>query len=362
MREITIDEVRMLNAKHGAPMLSIYLNKDNGVFEQKTFDERWRESINKAEFLLLKDFNRSFVNDYLEPVRRVKINEIVSSSDKGIAFFMSHEKEIFYLVAHTPIHDLTVVADSFHIKSLIRMKRNEKGFFLVTMTSRAINVFIDNEGHLLRLDSYRNDPGVDGNNRKEFNDFFQHTAHELNKLFSSYRVPIILAGVKDNVGHMKKLLSQSFLMTTSIIGNVEKIKTADLRDKVLEILQPYYNAQELKAQSDIDIAIANERALLYLEDIAVSAIHGKIKKLFVVENKYLWGNLNLDSGELTLSPKQTNAHDDDILDDLCQIVLSKGGEVEVVSELKDFKGHLAVAIVTDTSHLTYSQHGEEAAI
>lgn len=358
MREITIDEVRMLNAKHGSPMLSIYLNKDNGVFEQKSFDERWRESIGKAEFLLLKDYSRSFVNDYLAPVKKINVSQIVTSSDKGIVVFMGHDNEIFYLLAHSSIPDLTVVADSFHIKPLIRLRKNEKGFFLVTMSSRAINVFIDNEGHLLRLDSFRNDPGVDGNNRKEFNEFFQHTANELNKLFSSYRVPIVLAGVKDNVGHMKKLLSQTFLMASSIIGNVEKIKTRDLRDKVLDILQPYYNAQELKAQSDIDIAMANEVAVFYLEDIAISAVHGKIKKLFVVENKYLWGNLNLETGEMAITPKQTNAHDDDILDDLCQIVLSKGGEVEVVGELKDFKGHLAVAIVTDTSHLSYSHYSE----
>lgn len=358
MREITIDEMRMLNAKHGAPMLSIYLNKDNGVFEHKTFEERWKDSISKAEFLLLKDFSRSFVSDYLEQVRKIKINEILTATDKGIVVFMSDEKEIFYLCAYTPIHDLTIVADSFHIKPLIKLKKNERGFFFVTISSRAINVYIDNEGHLLRLESYRNDPGVDGTNRREYNEFLQQSAKEMNKLFISHRVPIVLAGVKDNIGHMKKLLSQSFLMTTSIIGNVEKMKTSEMRDKVIEILQPYYIAQELKSQSEIDTAIAKERAVLYLEDIAISAVNGKIKKLFVVENKYLWGSLNWISGEMAIAPKKTNAHDDDILDDLCQIVLSKGGEVEVISELKDFKGQLAVAIVTDTSHLTYSHDGE----
>ena len=36
---------------------------------------------------------------------------------------------------------------------------------------------------------------------------------------------------------------------------------------------------------------------------------------------------------------------------LCQMVLSKGGEVIVVKEVSQFKGHYAVAIVTDRSHL-----------
>lgn len=355
MREITIDEMRMLNVKHGAPMLSIYLNKDNGVFETKSFNERWKDSIQKAEFLMLKDYTRSFVNDYLAPIKKLDLAEIVESSDKGVAVFMDQHHEIFYLHAHSPIQDLTVVADSFHIKPLIKIKKSEKGFFLVAMTSRAVNVFIDNEGHLLRLDSYRNDPGIDGQNKKSFEDFFHQASLELNKLFASYRVPIILAGVKDNIGHMKRLLPQSMLMKESIVGNVEKMKTTELRERVYEILQPYYQAQELKSQEEIGSALSRDKALVYLEDIALSAVLGTIRKLYVVERKHVWGSINPTTGEIFITPKQTNAHDDDILDDLCQLVLSKGGDVEVVSEIKDFQGHLAVAIVTDRSHLNYNQ-------
>lgn len=354
MRAISLDEMRMLNAKHGAPLISIYLNKDNGVFDQKSFDERWRESLSKAEFLLLKDYTRSFVNSYMLPLHELNVNMLMENTDKGIVVFMDEHKEIFYMCAHVPIQDLTVVADSFHIKPLIKIKKNEKGFFLVTLTSRAVNVFIDNDGHLLRLDSYRNDPGTDGTNRKSFNDFFLQASQELNKLFASYRVPVILAGVKDNIGHMRRLLPKSMLMNESIVGNVEKMKITDLREKVVEVLNPYYEAQEIKSQMDIDAAIAKDRVLLYLEDIALSAVMGKIRKLYVVEKRHVWGVLDPHTGEISISPKQTNAHDDDILDDLCQIVLSKGGEVEVVTELKDFKGHLAVAIVTDRSHLNYS--------
>lgn len=358
MREMTVDDLQLLNEKHGTPMISIYLGVEQGLFDTKPLEERWREAISKAEFLLLKDYPRSFADHYLQNLKNIKLNEVLEKGDRGIIVFMAEDQEIFYLRAHSVVHDLTVVADSFHIKPLIKIKNLERGFFLVSMTSRAINVFIDNDGHLLRLDSYRNDSGGEINQKRESKDFFLHAAQELNKLFTSYQVPIILAGVRDHLGHMKRLLPQSMLMNDSIIGNVEKMKTTELRERVIEILQPFYQKQELKSQTDIDAAVSKDLALFYLEDIARSAVYGKIRKLFVVEDKYVWGSINRSTGEITITPKQINTHDDDILDDLCQLVLSKGGDVEVVKDFKDFSGHLAVAIVTDRSHLSYSQ--EEA--
>jgi len=358
MKELSLEDLTLLNDRHGAPMVSIYLNKEKGVLEPREHEERWYDSISKAEFLLLKDYSRNFVDECLSPLRNLDFLSIMEKTDKGLVVFLTNDKEIFYLRTHSPFHDLTVVADSFHIKPLIKIKTLERGFFLVSMTSRAIVVFIEHDGQLLRLDSYRNDPAADGIVKRSSQEFFQHASQELNKLFTSYNVPIILAGVRDHIGHMKRLLPSNMLMNESIVGNVEKIKTSELRERVIEILQPFYHSQELKAQSEIEAAISKDKAIFYLEDIAVSAVYGKIRKLFVAENKFVWGNLDPVNGEIIIAPKQSNAHDDDILDDLCQIVLSKGGEVVVVKDFKDYKGHLAVAIVTDRSHLSYTMPQE----
>ena len=255
-----------------------------------------------------------------------------------------------FIRVQSSVNDLVVVADSFHVKPLIRIKNNVRGFFIVTMSSRVINVLIENSGQLIKLDSYRNDPGVDGD-KKNSKDFFLNASQELNKLFAAYRLPIILAGTIDHIEHMKNLVNQSMLMDESIIGNVEKIKSIELREKVYEILTPYYDQQEMGAIEELEIAMSKDQAVTYLEDIAISAVLGKVTKLFVVENRFVWGSINKHTGEIFIAPRQVNAHDDDVLDDLCQLVLSKGGEVIVVKEINNFKGHYAVAIVTDRGHL-----------
>lgn len=354
MRELTVRDLNMLNVSSKGPMISLYLSKDEAILDQKSIIERWKELLNKAEFYLLKDYTRSYVNEFMRKLRDIDYIAKLEALDKGFIIFYSEEGfdgNVGFIRVQSSITDLVVVADSYHIKPLIRIKNNVRGFFIVTMSSRVINVLIENSGHLIKLDSYRNEPGIDGNNKKDSKDFFLNASQELNKLFAAYRLPIVLAGVKDHITHMKKLVSQSMLIDEAIIGNVEKMKSIELRERVYKILTPYYDHQELSAIKELEIAMSRDQAVTYLEDIAISAVLGKITKLFVVENRFVWGSINKRTGELFITPRQVNAHDDDVLDDLCQLVLSKGGEVVVVKEINNFKGHYAVAIVTDRGHL-----------
>jgi len=363
MRELSIKDLNTLNVSSKGPMISLYLSKDMSILDNKPLFDRWKELLLKAEFYLLKDYTRSFVDEFMKKLWDKNYLEKLEGLDRGVVVFHSLEGfdgEVGFIRVQSSITDLVIVADSFHIKPLIRIKNNVRGFFIVTMSSRAINVLIENSGHLIKLDSYRNEPGIDGKNKKDSKDFFLNSSQELNKLFTAYRLPIILAGVKDHIGHMKKLLNQSMLMDESIVGNVEKMKAAELQERVYKILTPYYEQQELGALSELEIAMARDRAVTYLEDIAISAVYGKVQKLFVVENRYVWGSINKQTGEIFISPRQVNAHDDDVLDDLCQLVLSKGGEVIVVKEINNFKGHYAVAIVSDRSHLFENEISDEA--
>lgn len=353
MKEIMSQDLKAIMEASSAPMISIYLSKESGALDNRALNEKWKESLNKAEILLLKDYSRSFVDAFMQPLRHDNSLKMMEQVDKGlIVFYSSQEKG--YLKVQSSINDLTVVADTFHIKPLLRIKNTERGFFLVSMSGKAINVMVETNGHLYRMESFKNEGHANDsvkNPRVDSRDFIAQTAVDLNKLLSAYKLPIILAGVKDHLGHMKKLLDHSMILEESIVGNVERVKTDELRSKCFEILEPYYFQKEIDSIAELNVAVKQNFAITYIEDIAVSAIHGKIKKLFVVENKQVWGSINKYTGEIFVSPRQTNSHDDDILDDICQIVLSKGGEVVVLKDAAHVKGYVAAAVVTDRSHL-----------
>lgn len=353
MKELMSQDLKAITEASSAPMISIYLSRENGVQDMKALTEKWKESLNKAEFFLLKDYTRSFVDTFMEPLWHDNSLKMLEHLDKGlIVFYSAAEKG--YLKVQSSINDLTVVADSFHIKPLLRIKNTERGFFLVSMSAKAIHVMVETNGHLYRMENYKNEPTeIDSNkgSRTPPREFIAQTSIELNKMFATYKLPIILAGVKDHLGHMRKLLDHSLLLEDAIVGNVEKLKTEELREKCFELLGPYYFRKEIESIQELNFAVKSNNAITYIEDIALSAVYGKIKKLFVVENKQLWGSINKYNGEIFISPRQSNSHDDDILDDICQIVLGKGGEVVVLKDATHVNDYVAAAIVTDRSHL-----------
>jgi len=355
MKELMNHDLKLITEAHSAPMLSIYLSKENSAVDVKALSGKWKESLTRAEFFLLKDYTKSFVHNFMEPLWSSHVYEVLESLDKGLIVFFSSDSS-WYLKVQSSINDLVVVADSFHIKPLIRIKNNESGFFLISMSSKAISVFLETNSHLFRLDTYRNpmilsDTDTNKVKPEDHREFVMQSALEINKTLAAYKLPIILAGVRDHLGHMRKYLDHSMILTESIVGNVERLKRDDIRQKCFEILTPYYYQKEEIAIAELDLAVKKNHAITFIEDIAISAVYGKIRKLFVMENKQLWGSLNKSTGEILISPRQTNSHDDDLLDDISQIVLNKGGEVIVLKNAHKLKGFIAAAVVTDKSHL-----------
>lgn len=359
MKELMMHDLKSITEASSAPMISIYLSRDPRL-DSKPFPERWKLSLQKAEGYLLKDYTRSFVHAFLEPLRHATFYQQLEQLDKGLIVFHSTEVQGFMRV-QTNITDLVVVADSFHIKPLLRIRNSERGYFVIGLNSKLISVYVETNSHLYRLDVVRNpamfESADQSKSKNAIRDFFAHSATQINKTLMQYKLPVILAGTKEYIDQMKKSLNNPNIMDDFIIGSAEMMKTDELRERCFEILEPYYHKKELEAIYDLNLAVKRNQAITYIEDIAVSAVFGKIVKLFVIENKQLWGKINPQTGEIFISPKQIDSHDDDILDDICQIVLAKGGEVTVLRDGSNVKGYIAAAIVTDTSHLyDYNQN------
>lgn len=68
MRELSVKDLNILNVSSKGPMLSLYLSKDMSILDNKAMDERWKELLLKAEFYLLKDYTRSFVDTFMKPL------------------------------------------------------------------------------------------------------------------------------------------------------------------------------------------------------------------------------------------------------------------------------------------------------
>lgn len=353
MKELIMQDLKAITEASATPMISIYLSRDPR-FDSKPLADRWKQSLLKAEGFLLKDYTRSFVYTFMEPLRHATVFQVLEPLDKGLIVFHSTTEQGFMRV-QTNITDLVVVADSFHIKPLLRIRNTERGYFVIGLSPQQVTLFVETNSHLYRLDSIRNPLSVEQQNsarsKSALKDFFSTSAQQIAKTITEHKLPVIFAGTSDSIDLMRKILNNQNILDDVIIANASTIETEVIRERCFEILEPYYRKKELEAVYDLNLAVKKNQAITYIEDIAVSAVYGKIVKLYVIENKHLWGKINKQTGEIFISPKQIDSHEDDLLDDICQIVLSKGGDIVILRDGSNVKGYIAAAIVTDTSHL-----------
>jgi hypothetical protein len=68
-----------------------------------------------------------------------------------------------------------------------------------------------------------------------------------------------------------------------------------------------------------------------LAEVAVAATRGRVSDLFICRESHLWGVLDRSTGRIDLRDSQTDSRDDDVLDDIAQEVILRGGRVYTIA-------------------------------
>ncbi len=98
--------------------------------------------------------------------------------------------------------------------------------------------------------------------------------------------------------------------------------------------------------SDMMQAMATNRLVDRLPDVAKAVAEARIDHLYVAGSTHIWGTVDRERGVITnLAPLQQSAFDDDILDDLAQIALEHDAKVTVLPDAAMPVKRKAVAIV-----------------
>jgi hypothetical protein len=103
----------------------------------------------------------------------------------------------------------------------------------------------------------------------------------------------------------------------------------DLKPSLVE----FYRAEDLNL-------VANN-----IFDISRAAVRGQVRKLVVADDINIFGKIDRKSGQIAVHPVHLDHEDDDILDDLAQEVLARGGEVIVASQDEIPRGRPILAIL-----------------
>jgi hypothetical protein len=298
-----INQIRTQN--YGAH-ITIYLQKDS----VPTMKRNLSQIIKEAHILLSRGYAQQQVEKYLEPIIRLCRNTSMLKNIKGnIGMFRTIDS---FRIISIPINieNECIVASSFHIKPIMIWAQNEKEFCLVGS--------FKNEGFVYQGNSSQM-------NLKEIT--------SLSELVENYKYDKNYFGKRVFFAGPKEQMYKIFGLEVSSKSKIKYV--GDFNPKTLQPLHEKISKYlKLETQFNLNSSIfeyndAEELGLAKknIFQIAKNAIQGRVKKLIIAEDYKIWGKLDKQTGGLQINPTQLDHEDDDILDDIAQVVLEKGGEV-----------------------------------
>jgi hypothetical protein len=262
-----------------------------------------------------------------------------------------------------PVPELAVVADSFHIKPLIRMLQSADGYYVLGLDRQQIRLFEGNRDQLDEVElapsvprTSAEAPGKEDRERhfstwtpggapgsilygkgsqSEIVDtdaerFFRAVDHAILEQYSrpSGR-PLLLAALPENQSLFRGLSRNPLLLDEEIDINPNALSLEDLRDRAWRAVEPHYLTRLSGLIESFETMSAHELGDADLARVARSAVTGRVRTLLIDADRHIPGRLDAMTGEITYDDL-SDPSVGDLLDDLGELVLKQGGEIVVV--------------------------------
>jgi hypothetical protein len=366
MRQITTDELTKLVAAHDPPCISLYQPTHRRHPENQQDPIRYRNLLDDIQTSLREKYPTRQVRPMMERFQSLaRDDRFWNHRTDGLAIFSSPERfELFELQRAVP--ELIVVADSFHTKPLIRILQSADRYQILCLNRHEATLYEGNRDALDTVEltnvpstiadvlgderspptqmvgSYGTRTGGGGTAvhhghgpqtdlvEADTGRFFRAVDRGILEHHSRPSgLPLMLAALPENHQWFREISHNPLLMRDGITVNPDALSTDELCEQAWDIVEPLYLARLEGLKESFHTARAQHAASADLSDVARAAVAGRVATLLVEADRVIPGIVDRISGA-TRPSELASPHVDDMLDDLAEMVLAKGGEVVVV--------------------------------
>ena len=355
-RALTTDDLRDLLHQHAAPCVTIHLptspmkhEADQGRIRFKTAVKRVEESLESLDAASDEDKAK-----LLKPLQTLEANEeFWQAQTLGMSVFRNPD---VYRIYKLPlgVREFSGVADSFHVKPLIRLLQDSERFRVLCVGAHEVALWEGNRQEIHPLELHADVPrtmaealgGPDHVGKTKTTRFEPEDSDSKDRQLRRYfrrideavmdrhptprHVPMILAALGEYQSHFREASHNPQLSEHGVKRDPFKDMTADtLRDLAWEALAPEREARLAELKDRYGSAAAHERGTDRLDDIARFATFGTIESLMIEEGHQVGGHIDAGTGEITYRAIK-DPLTDDAIDDVAERVLRSSGEVLVL--------------------------------
>lgn len=348
-----------------APFISIY---------QKT--SRYAED-NKHDALVFKNLIRDIRSSLEEKYSKTEIKKLLDMLLKiekdslfwrdtldGIALFATLDECIIYRLKK-PVSTYAIVADSFHIKPLIKYFQFAQTYQILDIDGKSFQVFESDGYNLEKIeldddisttmeeilgkdysDSYLTRGSYGGATKSVFHGHGgrkEEAEIDLEKFFrqadtiiydnvsKASKLPLILLSPSRHHSLFREISNNIYLTNKSIVGTYELLGTTQVKKHIESSIRELFTEKTKNLIEQYNQLRTVEKSSDQLIEIVSASVDGRIEIIFIQENKMIPGKIDLITKKIK-AKELTHPEVDDILDDLAQITLEKGGKVFILRE------------------------------
>jgi hypothetical protein len=345
------------------PCLSLYQKTHRHLPENQQDPIRFRNLLKSLEESLRQKYGNREVQPLLEPFQALARDQrFWMYALDGLAVLGAPALFRVYRLQRT-VPDIAIVADSFHLKPLMRILQSADRYHVLGVSRGEIKLFEGNRDALdeiepaaavprtinevlgerpreQQLSSYSAGAGGPaihhgfGSKQDQLDSDAQRFFRAVDRAVWEHhsapsRLPLILASLPENQSIFRGLSQNPHLLAEGIDVFPDALPAGALRERAWRLMEPQYLARLAGFVDRFAQSRARGLGSEDLEGIAEAAASGRVATLLVEAERHIGGKIDYASGRVSRG-ELDNPETDDLIDDLGEFVVSKGGEVVVV--------------------------------
>lgn len=304
------------------------------------------------------------------------------SRSEGLGVFYSAENPNDILVLELPrtVPESVVIANSFHIKPLIRIKQSADNFHVLALTSDSAKLYLGNRDSLvevkntefpmdadnvlpgepkeqeLRAESYGGTENAMFHGHASKSDevdrerekYFRIVADFVEKNYSNpTKLPLILIALEEHHAPFQAISKNIYLDPTGVRKDPGSMNIKEMQKEAWEVHSIHIKNRVQDSLERFGNAEANGKGSAILSDVIRESNNGRVELLLLEESMNLKGEIDWITGNVVTDSSEEESLDytgDNAFDDLVEMVVSNGGEVLIVPSglLKNTSGIAAI--------------------
>ena len=362
MRPFQANRIQELLAPQTGPCVSLYQPTHARYPDSQQDPIRFKNLVREIENSLKQQYATGDVQAMLGRFEALhEDKEFWKHRTPGLAILATADGfHVFDLPRSPP--EVAIVADSFHVKPLIRVLQSADRFQVLGIGMHSAKLYEGNRDEMYPVElgavpgNIKDALGEEltephratrpmgksgtavhygqGSKKDEADNdrerFFRAVDRGVLEHHSrKSHLPLILAALAEHHHTFRAVTQNPYLIAKGISANPDALSLDELRGEAWRCFEPYYLERLGQLVDHFNVSASRQLGSDNVEHVAKSAAAGRVGTLLVEADRQIGGRVDRHTGAVEFS-QLNDPGTDDVLDDLAELVLSKRGDVVIV--------------------------------